>query len=510
MNSLNHNTRPAGDSSQLSPDLENAIRGGTRAVVASQLISQLISFVALAVLYRLIDPDQFGLLGMAVPLLLLSRIFATLGLNVATVQRRHLSDGQLSSLFWISQGISLGVAAGTVVAGLLIAWLYETAALRGLCAALAGTLIIAALGAQHQALLERRLKIGRLAVARLAGQAAGSVTAIAMAFAGFGVWALVVQQYVEYALLGLLAWSMEPWRPRAPGRGQPAGDLLRFGGYYSLSSLVFYVAQNADKILIAAWLGSTAPGRAALGMYSQAYNLMMKPVYVVSSPITGIMLPALSRVAGQATGYAQLVTKFYRMVGIVLLPAGVGLFLVAVDLMLVMGGEPWRDAGRMLMALAPTILVQGFLGIAGSVFASAGRAGHLLVGSVATAVALSIGYLVGFELGDLWGSSPVGPTLGVAWSLSLSTVVVVFVPYLLFCFRTVHISFSAVFRQLAVPLLASLLMAGGVFAAQQILTSWGVAPPVRLAVAITTGVLIYSVVAHRDVRWLIEQLRSVR
>ena len=152
------------------PDLENAIRGGTRAVVASQLLAQLISFAVLAALYRLIDPDQFGLLGMAIPLLLLSRIFATLGLNVATVQRRHLSDGQLSSLFWFSQIISLVVAAATATAGLFLAWLYETPVLRGLCAVLAGTLIIAALGAQHQALLERKLRMGRLAVARLAGQ----------------------------------------------------------------------------------------------------------------------------------------------------------------------------------------------------------------------------------------------------------------------------------------------------------------------------------------------------
>ncbi len=491
-------------------DLENAIRGGTRAVVASQLLAQLISFAVLAALYRLIDPDQFGLLGMAIPLLLLSRIFATLGLNVATVQRRHLSDGQLSSLFWFSQIVSLLVAAGTAATGLLLAWLYETPVLRGLCAVLAGTLIIAALGAQHQALLERKLRMGRLAVARLAGQAAGGGTAIAMALAGYGVWSLVAQQYVEYAVLGLFAWAMEPWRPKRPGQGQPVGELLRFGGYYSLSSLVFYVAQNADKILIAALLGSTASGRAALGMYTQAFNLMMKPVYVVSSPITGIMLPALSRVADQADRYAELVAKFYRMVGIVLLPAGVGLFLVAVDLMFVLGGEPWHDAGRMLMAMAPTILVQGFLGIAGSVFASVGRAGHLLIGALATMLALLIGYAIGFGLGDLWGTSPIGPTLGVAWSLTLVMIGVVFVPYLMFCFHTVQVSFLDIFRQLKMPLIASLLMGGGAYVVQQVLQTSGVSPAIRLTGTVASGVLVYIAIARHEVRWLINQLRDVR
>jgi PST family polysaccharide transporter len=493
-----------------SAELENAIRGGTRAVAVGQLLSQLISFGVLAALYRLITPDQFGLLGMVVPLLLLSRIFATLGLNVVTVQRHHLTDGQLSALFWFSQGTSLLAALGTAVGGLFLAWLYGTPVLRSVSAVLSGTLVVAALGMQHQALLERKLRLGRLAVARLLGQIAGGSTAIAMALAGYGVWSLVAQQYVEYAVLGLIAWGMEPWRPSRPGRGQPVGELLRFGGYYSLSSLVFYVAQNADKVLIAVCLGSTAAGRAALGMYSQAYNLMMKPVYVVSSPITGIMLPSLSRVAARPERYTELVAKFYRMVAIVLLPAGVGLFLVAVDLMLVLGGESWHDAGRMLMAMAPTVLVQGFLGIAGSVFASAGRAGSLLIGAIATMLALLLGYLIGFGLGNLWGTAPIDPALGVAWSVSAVSLFVIFVPYLLFCFRTVQVSFFAVFRQLTTPWLASLVMGCVVYGVQQLLHSYHLPPAARLGVAVPCGVVTYAILARREVRWLIGQLRDVR
>jgi PST family polysaccharide transporter len=505
-----NDTTPNSTAANADVDLENAVRGGTRAVAACQLLSQLISFAVLAALYRLIDPDQFGLLGMVIPLLLLSRIFATLGLNVATVQRQHLTDGQLSSLFWFTQAISLAVAVATACGGLLLAWLYETPILRSLCAVLAGTLVVAALGTQHQAILERKLRMGRLAVARILAQAAGGAAAIGMALAGYGVWALVAQQYVEYVVLGMTAWAMEPWRPFRPGGGQPVGELLRFGGTYSLSSLVFYVAQNADKVLIAVCLGSTAAGRAALGMYSQAYNLMMKPVYVVSSPITGIMLPSLSRVAGQPERFSTLVAKFYRMVGIVLIPAGVGLFLVAVDLMLVMGGEPWRDAGRMLMAMAPTILVQGFLGIAGSVFASAGRAGHLLIGAIATMLALLLGYAIGYGLGDLWGTPPIAPTLGVAWSLSFVLVVVVSIPYLLFCFHTVQVSFLTVFRQLATPALASLLMACVVFAVQQLLQHYALSPAVRLSVAVACGVIIYVTLARHELRWFMSQLRDVK
>ena len=77
------------------------MRGGTRNVLAGQLVSQLVSLAALAALYRLLTLDDFGLLGMAVPLVMLPRMMTTLGLAVATVQRERLEDDQLTYIFWL-------------------------------------------------------------------------------------------------------------------------------------------------------------------------------------------------------------------------------------------------------------------------------------------------------------------------------------------------------------------------------------------------------------------------
>ena len=489
-------------------DLENTVRGGTRWVFIGQIASQLISFLVLAVLYRFVTPDQYGLLGMVVPLLLLAKIFASFGLNVATVQRRHLADGQLSSVFWISLLVSVVVALCMAAGGPILAWLYDTPSLSLLCAALAGTLVIAAVGAQHQALLERKLQMRRLAAARIAALLAGGSAAIALAVMGLGVWALVAQQYAELAVLALMVWSMEPWRPRPVGRGEPVGAMLRFGGYYSLSSLMFFVAQNADKILIALLLGSTHSGQAALGMYSQAFNLMMKPVFTVTTPITGIMLPALARVSHLRDDFTQFIGKFFRIVGIVSLPAGIGLTVVAQDAMRVLGGPAWEPAGRLLTLLAPAILAQGFVSIAGSVFAASGRAGRLFLGSLGFAVVLSVGCITGFWIGGQFEAPPAGPTLGVAGSFSLVTVVILFIPYMLYCFRTVGVSFAHVFRPLVKSALMALLMGIAVAALRWELVRSGVPELPRLIASVLFGALVYIGGAWSEIRWLVEQLRS--
>ena len=72
------------------------MRKGMRAVVTVQLASQVVSFVVLAMLFRQLGPDPFGLLGMVMPLLLLARMLGGLSLHVATVQRDQLSDAEAS------------------------------------------------------------------------------------------------------------------------------------------------------------------------------------------------------------------------------------------------------------------------------------------------------------------------------------------------------------------------------------------------------------------------------
>jgi len=497
------------------PGLDESVRQGTRWMIVAQLASQLVSFVVLAALYRLVQPEQFGLLGMAVPLLLLARIFAAFGLNVATVQKRQLTRGQLSTVFWASLLVSSGVAGLVALCGPLLAHLYQAPSLAPVVAGLAGTLVIAALGAQHQALLERKLQIRRVATARLAGQIAGALAAVAAGFAQWGVWALVVQQYVELSLLAVLLWQCEPWRPGRWRGWRSANDLLSFGGFYSLSSLMFFAAQNVDKVLIAWWIGGSSSGQAALGLYSQAFNLMMKPVYLVTTPITGIMLPALARVAHRPEQFESLAVRFYRMIAIALFPGGVGLSIVAVDLMLLLGGNSWRPAGILLTLLAPTILSQGPFNISGSLLAAQGRSRLLLLGASATALIMTTALLIAMWQGG-WSReaslpvSTLGPTRIMAVAYTATSLLIFGIPYLSFCFRAVGVSLSRVLRALSAPAAYAALMGLIAGAAQRLGDGLQWPAPGRLAVTVTVGVVIYTMLARRELQWFWAQLRPPR
>jgi PST family polysaccharide transporter len=260
---------------------------------------------------------------------------------------------------------------------------------------------------------------------------------------------------------------------------------------------MFYVVANADKVLV-----GYALGPAALGLYGQAFNLMMKPVNVVLMPLTGVMLAVLSRAAGDRRQYAAILLGFFRFIGLVMFPAAVGLAIVAPEAIRVLAGPKWVDAGPILAVLAAAILVQGFVGTLGAVFASAGRADRLSLASVLIAVVLCTAFFVGLYLGVLAGQ----PLLGVASSYTLTMVLVVFPPYMALALRTVGVRCVDWLAQLRTAAAGALAMGLIVLACRGVLGHvLRASDLVLLCVEIPLGVVSYVVFTRREIAWFVGQ-----
>ncbi len=474
--------------------LERAVRRGLRSAAWLQVASQLVSIAVLAVLMRLVGPDGYGLLGMVFPLLNLLRLFTTLGLNVATVQRAELAPAEISAMFWWN--MALGAAASLVAAAAApgLALFYGNAAVTPVALAMAFTPLLMALGAQHQALLERQLKIGAVARLRLAAQVIGSAASILAAVtAGLGAGALVIGQYVELLALAALAWAAEPWRPGRPRLARESWGLLRFGGQYTLSQLVFFVAGNLDKVLVGLWFGERA-----LGWYSQAFQIAQKPVFLVTTPVSSVMLPALARAVGDRAAHAALVGSFFRLAAVLLWPCGVGLLLVAPEAMLALGGQEWAPAGGLLRALGLTLLMQGFVNLCGSIFAAAGRADRLLWGAAVLALSLAVAYTAALVVAPRFTSDALVQLEALAWAHS-AALLVVGIPYVAWCCRTEGVSLRTLIALLGPALRAALLMGVVVLCARTMLVSFvQLSALVLLLLEVSAGALSYLWFARRE------------
>lgn len=488
--------------------LAHSLRRGSRVVLVVHIISQAASLVILAVLWRQLGTEPYGLVGMVTPLVALARILIASGLDAVTIQQARLSDQQVSTLWWINQALGVLCAAVIALSAPLVAAFYRVPELNELTVALAGISVVFVLGVQHQALLQRRMRLGALAIARLVATLVGGAAGIALAAAGCGVWALVGQQYAEGLALAALVWLLEPWRPTWVWRGTGGRTLVRFGGHYMTSSLMLYVATNLDKVLVGYWLGEQA-----LALYGQAFGLAMKLVNTLMTPLTGVMFPTLSRAADRPRQFAELLLGFFRFLALAMFPAGVGLALVAPEAVRLLGGQVWAGAGPLLRILAFTIPGLCFYIAAGSVLAAAGRTRQLSAASILSTAALCVLFSLGLGLGRWFDSALSLPQdqctaslLGISLGYVAGLMAFVLPALLTFTLAVVGVSCREWLDRMVPALRATLGMALLVGTCHVL---FGYVVPIGdaglLAIELTLGVSSYLVFSRRALAWFVRQ-----
>lgn len=489
------------DTSLTSPgSLTRAVRRGAGALARAQVAAQFVSIASLALLLRMLTPQDFGLVAMVVPLLLFLRIFTTLGLQFTTVQRKELTPSDISAAFWIQLAAGAIVTTVTLWVAPLVGSFYAkpefSVTLRNLTMALAGTSLVAAIGMQPQALLERRLEMGKLWWTRFVAQLVGAGAAVAAAWQGAGVWALVVQQYVELFLLSGLCLLHSRWRPIWPPKWGDTARHVRFGGWFAATTLVLFAADNLDRVLVGRLVSA-----AAAGLYSQAYNLMMKPVYLVTTPLTALALASLSR-AERNPGTAQaFVEGFQRALAIALLPCAMGLALVGDRVMLTLGGEEWREAGPLLAALSLGLFAQAVVILNGYMLMASGRGRACFFAAVGLAAALVVGYLIGWRIGRTLDR----PTMGIAVGYTTTILLVGLGPHAWFCWSAGGYVPLRVLQTWLRPFSAAGAMAILVAGVGWVLPQSQ--PLLRMTLQIAVGISSYVWFARGELRWLAEQVR---
>lgn len=470
-------------------ELAGQIRRGATAVVLIEVIHQLANLVLLAILYRTLGVEPYGLLAMVVPLLYLARIVVTSGLDVATIQRPELNSHEVSALFWVQQLLGLLVTVAIAAAAPLVAWFYGQPQLVGVTAVLAGTNLLATLGMQHYALLQRRLRLGAAAAVRLLAGVSGSVAAIAAAVNGWHVWALVLQMYVELAVFDLLLWTIEPFRPRLSLVAKSTLPMVQFGGLCTWATFMHFMATQFDKVCLGYALGVRAAA-----LYSQAYNLASRPVQLVITRLSTIMLPALSRAQEDRDLFRTLLLVCFRIIAATMLPASIGLALVGPEVMSLLGGPEWRPAGPILTVLALTIASQAFVQNFGTILAALGKAKTLAMACTVLAIVQSCAVLAGLGLG-MWTQYPLVMVAGF-YTAALSLVV--FPGYLLVVLRAADLSLAETSRALWPSAKAAVLMGLGVATARLALSVLGVGEVLRLAGLVALGIVLYLFWAGRE------------
>lgn len=381
-----------------------AVRGAG-VTVLSHGVTFLLQMAATVVLARLLAPSDFGLLTMVTTFSLLLMNVGLNGFTEAVVQREQMTHALASNLFWINAGLGLLLAAAFAGLGPLLARFYGEPRVIAVACGIAPTIVLTCLSVQHLALLRRAMRFSHVSGNDVVARALSVAVSIVLAWMGWGHWALVAGAVVLAFSTAVGAWTLCRWLPGLPGHAPGTGSIVTFALHTYGRFVAGYCTGNLDKLLIG-WRFGPAP----LGFYRKAYDLFVMPSNQLSSPLTTVAVSALSRLTGDVRQRGRYVLEALATLAFVGMGLGAALTLVGRDLIRVLLGPGWEEAGRLFTILGPAIGVMLIHGTHGWIHLSIGRPDRWARWSLVELAVAATLFLVGLP----WGPSGIA----VAWVAS--------------------------------------------------------------------------------------------
>jgi O-antigen/teichoic acid export membrane protein len=429
---------------------------------------ELLQLLVFTVLARLVGPEAYGLVALAMAFVLVPQnLLVHGGWIEALVQRRELTREEVDSVLWLLAGLGLTSA---ILLAALAPWaaalldLPELAPLLrvlAICPALTSLMVVPA------GLLQRRLALAPLALRSILGVGLGGVVAVALALGGAGPWALVANE-IAWPLAGVVILGLAAGhRPRFAWAPRRLAEIGRF----ALGITGEQLLQLGELLLPRLLLGWLA-GPVAVGIWGLARKLFELSAELVSRPALRVALPAFTGLRDDPERLAAGLALAVEFTALAAVPGYALALVLAPDLVALAFGEPWRPAGealRLLAALGPLVPSAMLLT---SAFQAAGRADLVLLLAAVGAVLLLV------LLGALssWGVFGVAAAFTVRgwilWPVRLALA-----------HRVLRLAIAPVLAPLAPILLAGAAMLGAMLAARRLVDE----PSGALGVALAAG-----------------------
>lgn len=431
----------------MSPDAEPLHTTARRALwwsVANNVVGRVGTTLMGIVLARLLVPEDYGVYAVALVALNALLSMNELGVSLAIVRRPGDVSRIAPTVKTLALGSSVIIWIAMFACAPLVADALKAPEATNVLRILTLSVLIDALTAVPSALMTRDFMQRERLIVDTAGFVVGSTTAIALALAGFGAWALVWSALLGNIVNALFILRYSPDHHRYGFRRDVARELLGFGLPLALASLLIMALLNIDYVVIGAELGPVQ-----LGFYLLAFNLCSWPVNMFSAPARRVSLPLFARLHAGETGASSAFVPVCTLLLLVTLPACLVLAALAEPIVGIVYGDTWAPAASVLPWLMVLALVRVIGELVYDFLVALGSSGSNLTLQAVWLGALVVALPVGVRAGGIEG-------VAIAHAC-VATVVVL--PAYAVVLRRAGVSLRAMAAQVSRPLVATIAAA---------------------------------------------------
>ena len=455
----------------------------------AMLVNRGVGFLVSLVLARLLAPEFFGLLAIAM-LAINSLVFLQeLGFSSALIYRQDDVEAAANTAHWTVIGSSALLYMAAFILAPLVAQFFRNPQVTPVLRVLALTIVISSFSRVPYTLLFKDLDFRKKVIPEFVGSLVGNICAVLLALAGWNIWALVAGELINSSVTTITMFIVSPWRPRLQFEVKLFRELFGYGKHVAASQVLIFGVTNVDDLFVGRMLGD-----AALGYYGMAYSVSNTPATNITRLVTRVTFPAFSKMQADAARMRKAYFEVVHRVSVVAMPICIVTIVFASDFVHILLTDKWAPAIVPMQILAIYGLIRSIAANMGIIFQSGGKPQWL--SSIALWRLITMTAL-------LYPAIRWGGLIGVC----VLSVLVAIVDFGISAYMVDKIidARMVTYLKLLTPLFVYSLLAAGIgYGTEQVLLSLGVWPVAALVTAGVVVVAIYGLLAW----WRDKQVRA--
>lgn len=349
-----------------------------------------ISFISNMVLARLLNPDDFGIMGLIMVFITVADVLVDGGLGNALIQKKNIEEKDRTTIFTANLVFSLFLFVGLFILAPFIESFTEVSGFALLLRVQSICILIRAFYVVNVSQITRDLRFSKLAQITLISQILSTLVAIIMAYQGLGVWSLLLKTILLDLFCCILYAFASPFKYRFTFDKASFKELFNFGFPVALANIIESLYSNIVSFVI-----GKAYSVKDLGYFNQANSLKQIPVYSVSAVINQVFFPFFSKIQDDRIALMRQYRITVRVVTFFVYPILAFLILFAKPVIVLLYSEKWLPSVPLFQILCFSGFLNALYHLSRSTMKAIGKS-KLLLYTQGTSLLLSLIFVYTF------------------------------------------------------------------------------------------------------------------
>lgn len=338
--------------------LEKKIISATKWSTITQIVSKLITPITNMILARILTPDAFGVIATITMIVSFTEMFTDSGFQKYLIQHEFKKNvdkfNTANVAFWTNFSLSIILWATIAIFSDQIAYIVGNPGLGHVIIVACIQLPLTSFSSIQMALYRRDFDFKTLFIVRIIGILIPVIITVPLALMGLGYWALIIGMISMHLFNAVYLTIRSPWKPKMFYDFKILKKMWSFSIWSLIESVSIWLTGWIDTFIIGYYLNQYY-----LGIYKTSTVMVNSLMSIVTASIIPVLFSALSRLQNDNLKFNNTYFKFQRIVAILVLPLGVGVYLYRNLATQIMLGSQWTEAANVIgvWALTSAIMI---------------------------------------------------------------------------------------------------------------------------------------------------------